>query len=141
MPHKFLIMGLPGAGKTTLAMRLAPLLRAVWFDSDYVREELWPELGFSHDDRVENARRMGRLCNSINVAGYPVVASFVCPTPETRRAFGPATTIWVDRIAISRFADTNDMFVPPTNADLRLVTGSQEQWVERVLWLTRREAA
>ena len=32
--RKILIMGLPGAGKTTLAQRLAPLLNAVVFNAD-----------------------------------------------------------------------------------------------------------
>jgi hypothetical protein len=35
--RKILIMGLPGAGKTTLANALAPLLNAVVFNADAVR--------------------------------------------------------------------------------------------------------
>src|ERR1700694_5618105 len=57
--RKILIMGLPGAGKTTLANALAPLLNAVVFNADAVRANLSRDLGFSHDDRVEHARRMG----------------------------------------------------------------------------------
>jgi adenylate kinase family enzyme len=34
MKRKILIMGLPGAGKTTLANTLAPLLNAVVFNAD-----------------------------------------------------------------------------------------------------------
>jgi len=36
--RKILIMGLPGAGKTTLATTLAPLLNAVVFNADAVRD-------------------------------------------------------------------------------------------------------
>ena len=57
--RKILIMGLPGAGKTTLANALAPLLNAVVFNADAVRANLSRDLGFSHADRVEHARRMG----------------------------------------------------------------------------------
>ena len=38
MKKKILIMGLPGAGKTYLAERLAPLLDANWLNADKVRE-------------------------------------------------------------------------------------------------------
>jgi adenylylsulfate kinase len=40
MQRKILIMGLPGAGKTTLATALAPLLNAVVFNADAVRTNL-----------------------------------------------------------------------------------------------------
>ena len=39
MPKKILIMGLPGSGKTYLAQRLVPLLKANWLNNDKVREE------------------------------------------------------------------------------------------------------
>ena len=95
--RKILIMGLPGAGKTTLAHALAPLLNAVTFNADAVRENLSRDLGFSHEDRVEHARRMGWMCDRVVEAGGTVIADFICPTPETRAAFGDAFTIWVNR--------------------------------------------
>jgi hypothetical protein len=58
--RKILIMGLPGAGKTTLAQALAPLLNAVTFNADGVRANLSRDLGFSHEDRIEHARRIVR---------------------------------------------------------------------------------
>ena len=54
MQRKILIMGLPGAGKTTLAGVLAPLLNAVVFNADAVRANLSRDLGFSHEDRVDS---------------------------------------------------------------------------------------
>ena len=47
MTRKILIMGLPGAGKTTLASALAPLLNAVMFNADAVRANLSRDLGFN----------------------------------------------------------------------------------------------
>jgi len=97
MKRKILIMGLPGAGKTTLAKALAPLLNAVVFNADAVRANLSRDLGFSHQDRVEHARRMGWMCDRVVEAGGTVIADFICPTAETRAAFGEAFTIWLDR--------------------------------------------
>jgi cytidyltransferase-like protein len=132
--RKILIMGLPGAGKTTLATALGPLLNAVVFNADAVRSNISRDLGFSHQDRVEHARRMGWLCDRVVEAGSTVIADFVCPTEETRAAFGEAFTIWLDRINASRFEDTNQMFVPPARFDIRgSAEGSPQYWAEQAL--------
>src|ERR1700759_2156448 len=109
--RKILIMGSPGAGKTTLANALAPLLNAVVFNADAVRANLSRDLGFSHEDRIEHARRLSWMCARVVEAGGTAIADFICPTPQTREAFGEAFTIWVDRIKAGRFEDTNRMFV------------------------------
>jgi Adenylylsulphate kinase len=132
--RKILIMGLPGAGKTTLTAVLAPLLNAVVFNADAVRANLSRDLGFSHADRVEHARRMGWMCDRVVEAGVTVIADFICPTEETRAAFGEAFIIWVDRIAAGRFEDTNRMFVAPSRFDLRVsAEGSVQYWAEQAL--------
>jgi hypothetical protein len=126
-------MGLPGAGKTTLARVLAARLCAVHFDADEVRANINKDLGFSPADRIEQARRMGWLCDRVVAANGIAIADFVCPLPETRAAFGPAFTIWVDRIAESRFEDTNRMFTPPERYDLRVTAdGAPDYWAERI---------
>jgi len=136
--RKILIMGLPGAGKTTLANALAPLLNAVVFNADAVRANLSRDLGFSHDDRIEHARRMGWMCDRVIEAGGTVIADFICPTPDTRAAFGDAFTIWLDRIEEGRFEDTNRLFVTPERVDLRVTPdGTPQYWAERALTLLR----
>ncbi|HZR63452.1 MAG TPA: adenylyl-sulfate kinase [Xanthobacteraceae bacterium] len=138
MQRKILIMGLPGAGKTTLANALAPLLNAVVFNADAVRANLSRDLGFSHDDRIEHARRMGWMCDRVIEAGGTVIADFICPTPDTRAAFGDAFTIWLDRIEEGRFEDTNRLFVTPERVDLRVTPdGTPQYWAERALTLLR----
>ena len=119
---KILIMGLPGAGKTTLATALARELSCVHFNADEVRKEINKDLGFSVEDRIEQARRMGVLCDIASRWGSVVLADFVCPTPETREAFGANFTIWVDRIKEGRFEDTNKLFVPLEKYDVRITT-------------------
>lgn len=129
---KILIMGLPGSGKTTLARELAPMLGAVLFNADEVRGNINKDLGFALADRIEHARRMGWLCDRVAEAGGVAIADFVCPTPETREAFGDAFVIWLDRIEAGRFADTNRLFVAPGSFDLRVSPeGPARRWAKR----------
>lgn len=138
MHRKLLVMGLPGAGKTTLTSALSPLLSAVVFNADAVRANLSSDLGFSHEHRVEHARRMSWMCDRVVEAGGTAIADFICPTEVTRSAFGDAFVIWVDRIEAGRFDDTNRMFVPPVRFDLRVTSdGSPQYWAERALTLLR----
>ena len=131
-------MGLPGAGKTTLAVALAPMLKAVLFNADAVRANINNRLGFSLEDRIEHARRMGWLCDRVVEAGHTAIADFVCPTPHTRAAFGNAFVVFVDRIQEGRFEDTNRLFVPPTSFDLRIEPEGTPNYWARLIFLRLR---
>jgi len=133
MKRKILIMGLPGSGKTTLAEILVRKLNAAWFNADAVRQDIHKDLGFTNEDRLEHARRMSKLCDWSTLGGGYVVADFVCPTNETRDAFGADFTVWVDRILEGRYADTNKMFEKPENADVTLREGTPDEWAEQAL--------
>ncbi len=136
--RKILVMGLPGAGKTTLSRLLAKRLNAVHFNADEVRSNIHKDLGFSIADRIEHATRMGWLCDQVAQTGGYAIADFICPTPETRAAFGDAFIVWVDRIKEGRFEDTNRMFMPPETYAIRVTAeGTPEFWVERIAGLLR----
>lgn len=144
MTRKILVMGLPGAGKTTLSLVLAKRLGAVHFNADAVRHNLNKDLGFSPEDRVEQARRMGWLADQVVKAGGFAIADFVCPTPEARGAFledGPsfaAFIVWVNRITEGRFPDTNKLFVPPARYDIEITPeGTPEYWAEKIAAMVR----
>lgn len=115
---KILVMGLPGAGKTTLATALAKEMKAVHFNADRVRETMNKDLGFSIEDRIEHARRMGWMCQYVKESGHIAIADFVCPLPETREAFNADLIIWIDTIRQGRFLDTNQLFIKPKQVDI-----------------------
>ena len=128
---KILIMGLPGAGKTTLAKHLAAMLGAVHLNADEIRKEIHKDLGFSIEDRIEHSRRMGVLCDIITRSGVYAIADFVCPTLATRKAFGDCFVIWVDRKPCREYPDTTSLFEFPYIIDLQVTEGgSPALWAE-----------
>lgn len=83
--------GLPSAGKTTLAGRVAEELRAggyaaVGLDGDALRTGLNADLGFSAEDRVENVRRVGEVARLFALAGLVVLVSLISPFERERKA-------------------------------------------------------
>jgi adenylylsulfate kinase len=130
MPQRILIMGLPGSGKTTLAVALMNKLSARWFNADSVRK-LRNDWDFSHEGRIRQATRMRELCDISSHAF--TIADFVAPLQEMRDIFDADITIWVDTITESRYADTNQMFVAPTQYDFRVTEQDAEKWSDVIL--------
>jgi hypothetical protein len=56
--------------------------------------------------------------------GLNVIVDFICPTRETREAFGkPDILIWMDRIKECNYEDTNKMWQDPDFCDLIIPSG------------------
>ena len=128
---KILIMGLPGSGKTTLASKLVPLIKAKWLNADEVRKKA-NDWDFSEEARKRQAKRMADLAEKHKKEGHHVVADFVCPTPEARKLFNSDYIVWMDTIDKGRFDDTNKMFVKPEKYNFRVSTKNAELWALQV---------
>jgi DNA polymerase III delta prime subunit len=147
MTQRILIMGLPGAGKTTLAAALKKYLelhgeisysRAItepidssvqvtWFNADDIRRK-YNDWDFSNDGRIRQSLRMFQF--SMEAGGDYVICDFVAPLVEMRNNFKADWTIWVDTIREGRYADTNAAFVEPEIYDFRITEQNAEKWAE-----------
>ena len=125
-------MGLPGAGKTTLAEELAPKLKAKRLNADEVRKEA-NDWDFSEEGRKRQAKRMAEFALKLKNQGNYVVADFICPTPEARKLFPADFVIWVDTIKEGRFDDTNQMFVIPEKFDFHVTTQNAKVWTDKII--------
>ena len=124
-------MGLPGAGKTTLASELVPLLNAKWLNNDEVRRAA-NDWDFSKEARTRQAKRMADLAEKYKQEGRYVVCDFVCPTPKTRELFNADFTVWVDTTKKGRFDDTNTMFVKPNKFDFHVTSQNAKVWAPQI---------
>ncbi|MDQ1078873.1 adenylyl-sulfate kinase [Pseudoroseomonas cervicalis] len=83
------LTGLPGAGKSTLAMRLLRALtdagrQAYVLDGDNLRQGLNRDLGFREEDRRENTRRTAELARLLADAGLIVIVALISPLAAHR---------------------------------------------------------
>ena len=81
--------GLSGSGKSTLAIALEEALfgrgyQVYVLDGDNVRAGLTSDLGFSHEDRTENIRRVGEVAALFAQAGVICISAFISPYRDDR---------------------------------------------------------
>jgi len=130
--QRILIMGLPGAGKTTLAEALRERLwqagrTVTWFNADDVRNK-FDDWDFSVKGRIRQSKRMRDLADSATTDF--VICDFIAPLKEMRNNFKADWTVWVDTVDHSRYEDTNSVFQSPEFYDFRITEKNAEQWAD-----------
>ena len=83
------LTGLSGSGKSTIGYALERRLNGARhltyvLDGDNVRHGLCSDLGFSHEDRTENIRRIGEVAALFADAGLIIITSFISPYRSDR---------------------------------------------------------
>jgi adenylyl-sulfate kinase len=160
--HGFTIWftGLSGAGKTTIADAIEPLLRERGItkleklDGDVVRTHLSKGLGFSKEDRDTNIRRIGWVAEVLTRNGVCVLASAISPyreiRDEVRANVGSFVEVYVScsieeltrrdvkglyekaiKGEIKNFTGVSDPYEAPLNADVT-VDSEKEDLAESV---------
>jgi adenylyl-sulfate kinase len=81
--------GLSGSGKSTLSQLVAARLRGLGakvevLDGDITRTLLCQGLGFSREDREENIRRIGFVCELLSRNGVIAIAAAISPYRASR---------------------------------------------------------
>ena len=129
---RILIMGLPGAGKTTLALNLFAMLSpdVLWLNADEIRQK-FNDWDFTEEGRIRQSQRMREIADVSN-RDY-IIADFVCPLPIMRDNYAADFTVWVDTIAEGRYEDTNRMFEPPQYYDVRVTEQDAAKWTTIIL--------
>ena len=154
--------GMSGAGKTTVARLLEQRLRAAdarveVLDGDVVRTRLSKGLGFSKDDRDENIRRIGFVCELLSRNGTIAIAAAISPyravRDEVRAAIPSFVEVYMEcpvdvlikrdtkglykrALAgeIARFTGISDPYEPPLAPELVIHSGREtpDESVEKI---------
>jgi adenylyl-sulfate kinase len=147
--------GLSGAGKTTIADAIEPLLRERGItkleklDGDVVRTHLSKGLGFSKEDRDTNIRRIGWVAEVLTRNGVCVLASAISPyreiRDEVRKNVGNFVEVYVEcsieeltrrdvkglyekalKGEIANFTGVSDPYEAPENPDVKVNSETEE---------------
>lgn len=127
------IIGLSGAGKTTLAEKVVETVRArgrhvVLLDGDQVRALFGNDLGHDLDGRRRNAERICRLCAFLDAQGIDVVCAILSIFPESRQwcrtHLRQYYEVFVDTpIEVLRQRDSKGLYARHARGEVRDVAG------------------
>jgi adenylylsulfate kinase len=132
--------GLPCSGKTTVADKLAKVLKKEGLkverlDGDIVRRDLTSDLRFSREDRDENIRRVTFVAKLLTRNDVIVLATFVSPfskrRSDTREEIGEFIEVYVKcplEVCIER--DVKGMYEKALKGEIKGFTGIDDPYEE-----------
>lgn len=132
--------GLPCCGKTTVADRVAVILKEKGYrierlDGDIVREGLTNDLGFTKKDRDENIRRIAFVAKMLSRNNVIVLATFISPyraeRRNARREIGRFLEVYVRcPIEICMKRDVKGMYQKALDGRIKHFTGVDDPYEE-----------
>ncbi|MCU7830888.1 MAG: adenylyl-sulfate kinase [Candidatus Thiodiazotropha sp. (ex Myrtea sp. 'scaly one' KF741663)] len=127
--------GLSASGKSTIAGALEQILtrqnyHTYLLDGDNVRHGLNNDLGFSHEDRQENIRRVGEVAKLMADAGLIALAAFISPFRDDRRLVreilpeGQFIEVFVDApLTVCQERDPKGLYAKAVRGEIKQFTG------------------
>jgi adenylylsulfate kinase len=132
--------GMSGAGKTTIAHQLEPILKArglkvEQLDGDVVRTHLSKGLGFSKEDRDENIRRIGFVAHLLQRNGVAVICSAISPyreiRDENRKMIGDFVEVFAKcPIEVLEERDVKGLYAKARAGEIKNFTGLSDPYEE-----------
>ncbi len=132
--------GLPCCGKTTIADRVAEILKKQGYrverlDGDSIRKDLTCDLGFSKKDRDENLRRVTYVAKLLTRNGVAVLATFVSPykihRERARKEIGNFIEIYVKcPVEVCMQRDVKGMYKKALAGVIKDFTGINDPYEE-----------
>jgi adenylylsulfate kinase len=130
--------GLSGAGKSTIAQKVAEELRIQRYkveilDGDVVRQSLTKGLGFSKEDRDENIRRIGFVAEMLTRHGIivlvPVISPYRAVREEIRQKIDSFVEVYVDtKLSTCEQRDVKGLYRKARAGELKGFTGIDDPY-------------
>jgi adenylyl-sulfate kinase len=132
------LTGLSGAGKSTVAAKLAPALaerghRVELLDGDEVRTNLCQGLGFSRADRDTNIARIGYVAAKLAKHGVAVLVAAISPYRQARAQVRASVDVFVEvhvaaPVAICAQRDVKGLYAKALAGELAHFTGVSDPY-------------
>jgi len=134
------LTGLPGSGKTTIALRLEPELRKQGgpvevLDGDEIRQNLSKGLGFSREDRETHLKRVTYVAKLLSRNGVAVIAALISPYRSIRDYARNETTNFLEvyvKCSVETCArrDPKGLYKKASSGQITDLTGPQDVYEE-----------
>jgi adenylylsulfate kinase len=132
------LTGLSGAGKSTVAAKLGPVLaerghRVELLDGDEVRTNLCQGLGFSREDRDTNIARIGYVAGKLAKHGVAVLVAAISPYRQARDQVRSAVDTFVEihvaaPLSICAERDPKGLYAKALAGEIKHFTGVSDPY-------------